>query len=162
MTAKGNPWDDFGSKPSERLPRSLETRERTQRERSWTEPSILPDVAPRDGLVFKWVRTGTRNTPDKTNMQKRLREGWTPVMARSYPELVVDLGFDPDDNASGHIEIGGLILCSMPEEMVAQRRAHYDSRTNEVLTSADENYMRDSNELMKKFVERRSRAVFGR
>lgn len=161
MTAMGNPWDDFGvEKPTARAPRSLETRENSQRRKSWVEPTILPEPHPRDGLTFKWVRTGSRGTADKTNYQKRIREGWEPVDAADYPELKVELGLD--EEKVGHIEVGGLILCSMPTEMVEQRREYYRRRTAQEVESADQNFMRDSDERMKKFTEHQRRVVFGR
>lgn len=158
MTAQRDPWDDFGEKSTERTPRALETRDNSQRARSWVEPTMLPDPQPQDGYVFKWVRTDTRNVADKTNYQKRIREGWEPVFAQDHPELMMQIGHD----GMGHVEVGGLILCKMPEEMVKQRREYYRRRTAAEMESADQQYLRDSDERMRKFAERQRQTVFGR
>lgn len=158
MTAQSSPWDDFASKPTERSPRALETRESSQRARSWVEPTMLPDPHPQDGYVFKWARTDSRGQADKINYQKRIREGWEPVNAEDHPELMMQIGHD----GHGRVEVGGLILCKMPEEMVAQRREHYRRRTAAEMESADQQYLRDSDERMRKFAEKQRQTVFGR
>ena len=120
---------------------------------------MLPDPLPRDGFSFKWVRTGSRGTADKTNYQKRVREGWEPVDVSEYPELVAEVGAEEH---AGKVEVGGLILCKMPSEMVEQRREHYARRTTAEVEGADQNYMRDSDERMRKFTEKTRQVVFGR
>lgn len=153
-----NPWDEL-VEPTVRKPRSLETRETSSRRRSWVEPTMLPDPMPQDGYVFKWVRTATRNNEDKANYQKRIREGWEPVDAADHPELMMDLNVG---QASGKVEVGGLILCKMPEEMAEQRKEYYQRRTAAEMDSAENSYLRDSDERMKKFMEKQRKTVFGR
>lgn len=120
---------------------------------------MLPDPMPQDGYVFKWVRTATRNNEDKANYQKRIREGWEPVDAADHPELMMDLNVG---QASGKVEVGGLILCKMPEEMAEQRKEYYQRRTAAEMDSAENSYLRDSDERMKKFMEKQRKTVFGR
>lgn len=158
MTETSNPWDAL-VEPATRSPRSLETREHSERKKSWTAPSILPEPEPQDGYVFKWVRTGTRNQDDKLTYQKRIQEGWEPVVASDHPEIVTSIGGAASSN--GHIERGGLILCKMPEEMVQQRQAHYAGVARAQETSAEEHYMRDSHELVKKIAQNTRKVVFG-
>ncbi len=152
-----NPWDEL-VEPATRTPRSLETRDNTKRKRTWTEPSMLPTPAPSDGWRFKWVRTDNRQKGDNLTMQKRLGEGWEPVEIGEHPEIVSELGLTQQH---GRIERGGLILCKMPEEMVQQREDHYRGIAREQESSAEEHYMRDSNELVKKIASNTRRVVFG-
>ena len=154
-----NPWDDFLTEPTVRSPRALQTREQSSRRRSWVEPTMLPDPLPQDGFVFKWVRTATRNVEDKANYQKRIREGWEPVDAADHPELMLELSVG---QTSGKVEVGGLILCKMPEEMAEQRKDYYQRRTAAEMDSAENAYLRDSDERMKKFRENQRKTVFGR
>lgn len=153
-----DPWDDLEG-PSTRTPRSLETRDRTERKRTWAPSSTLPDPEPQDGYVFKWVRISTRGIDDKGNYQKRLREGWETVRAEDHPELMTEVGVT---QKTGLVEVGGLVLCKMPQEMVEQRTRYYQNRTEEVLESAEESYLRDDHEHMRKVRERSRKAVFGR
>jgi hypothetical protein len=64
-----------------REPRGLDTRETSGRSKNWEPASVLPDPAPQDGWVFRWVRTSMVGQPDNTNASKRFREGWEPVKA---------------------------------------------------------------------------------
>ncbi len=154
-----DPWESL-EEPTTRTPRSLETRDTSQRKKSWQPPQLLPDPTPQDGYVFKWVRSVfDRNRDDKANYNKRLREGWEPVQVQDHPELMMEIGVT---QSSGIVETGGLILCKMPTEFAQQRQSYYQDRTNQILESAEESYLRDDNEVMKKHVEKRRRVVFGR
>ena len=157
MTESDDPWGDLAG-PATRQPRSLDTREKSERKRQWAEPSLLPDPEPADGWVFKWIRASSRGTDDKVNVDKRYREGWEPVTAEEHPEILKAWHM-PARN--GLIESGGLILCKMPQEMVDERRRFYDSKTRQGLTSAEEHYMRSDHELMKKIADNRRKVVFG-
>lgn len=158
MTETNDPWEDLAG-PATRAPRSLETRQHSERKRSWVEPTMLPDPIAQDGWVFKWVRSMTRNQDDKTTYQKRLREGWEPVNAADHPEMMITLNVGARE---GLVEVGGLILCKMPQEMVDQRNRYFQDRTRAELGSAEDSYMRDSDERMKKVLEKRRQIVFGR
>lgn len=159
MTESLDPWDALAA-PATREPRTLNTRGSSERKRSWVEPSLLPEPEPSDGWVFKWVRVSSRGVDDKLNVDKRFREGWEQVRAEDHPEILA--AWHMPANKTGVIESGGLILCKMPQEMVDQRNAEYRRRTQANVNSAEEHYMRDEHELMKKFADNRRKVVFGR
>lgn len=121
------------------------------------DDSVLPEVEPRDGWVHKWVRTDMKGAPDKINSSKRLRQGWEPVDVRDYPELHMYAGGD----GHGRVEVGGLILCRIPAERIDARNQWLANKNNLQETSAEEHYMRDPGELVKKFSENRRQVVFG-
>ena len=148
------PWGALAG-PQTRTPRALETRGTSERSKQWRPPDVLPEPRPRDGMVFKWCRTGIRNTADNATYSKRLHEGWEPVNAADHPEVASEVGHE----SNGHIERPGLILCKMPEEMVRQRADHYNRITREQNDSAEDHYMRDNDERVKKFNES-TRKVF--
>jgi hypothetical protein len=155
-TTMNDPWAAL-EEPSTRTPRSLETREKTSRRDGWKEPTLLPDPTPRDGLVFKWIRASARGNDDKVNVDKRFREGWDPVRAEDHPEILQEWRMA---QKTGIIEFGGLILCTMPQEFVDQRNSTYLNRAKVELTSAEEHYMRDNDEIIKKFKESRRATAF--
>lgn len=160
-----DPWAalDTIEPPDARLPRALDTRQNSERTRQWSPSSILPEPLPQDGYGFKWCRSESRNNPDHQTFQKRLREGWEPVRAEDHPEMMMDLGPKIGvKERTGLVEVGGLILCKMPIEMLLQRRKYYADRTRSVTDAAEDNYMRDSNEFMQKVAENRRKIVFGR
>lgn len=151
-----DPWAAL-EEPSTRTPRSLETREKTSRRTTYRPPSILPDPAPQDGFVFRWVRHSTRGVDDKGNFNIRLRDGWEPVRMEDHPEVAGEWVGAPQ---TGMVEHGGLILCKKPQEMVDTRAAYYYDKSVAGLNSAEEHYMRDNDEIIKKFKENRRATVF--
>lgn len=157
MTTTVDPWDVLEG-PSTRTPRSVEKRGSTERKRVWKEPSLLPEPVPRDGWVFKWVRTSSRGVDDKVNVDKRIREGWEAVQAEEHPEILEEWHMPA---RSGNIESGGLLLCKMPQEMVDQRTAHLARKTRDNIDAAEENYMRDNDEIVKKISQNKSKRMYG-
>ena len=145
----------------DRTPRDLETRETEFRPTSWKPPSILPDPKPEPGYVFRWIRTSMMNNADNTNVSKQLREGYVPVRAEDHPELM--LHSDPNSRFKGNVEVGGLLLCKIPENMAKQREAYYGNMAQQQMESVDNNYMRENDPRMPLLQpERSSRTTFGR
>ncbi len=98
-------------------------------------------------------------TLDPTNFSSHMREGWEPCRLEDHPEL--KLAVDGDAAASGLVEIGGLVLCQMPTEMLEQRNEHYRSKANLQEKSVDENLMREEDPRMPLIRERKSKVSFG-
>ena len=130
----------------DRTPRTEETRDKTARKRTWERPSALPTPEPRDGIMFRWIRTSTLGDTDNRNVSMRFREGYTPVMASDYPELRVIS--DRDSQFPDNIEIGGLLLCSIPAEIVEDRSAQMAEKARQQMDSVDRNYLRENDPRM--------------
>lgn len=130
----------------ERTPRTLETREATKRKAVWKRQSVIPAPEPRDGITFRWVRTSSLGNADNMNVSRRFREGYTPVKAEDFPELKVlsDVG----SRFKGNIEVGGLILCSIPTEQVEARIEGQAAEAQSQMDAVDNNYMRESDPRM--------------
>ena len=109
---------------AKRNPRSSEKREQEVRKQVWSPANILPDPNPVDGITFKWVRVASMGEDDVTNYSKKLREGWEAVSIEEVPELA-HLMIEENPKFEGKLEVGGLLLCKMPTEMVNQRNAYY-------------------------------------
>ena len=84
---------------------------------------------------------------DPTNYSKKIREGWQPVDIAEVPELA-HLVIDPNPRFEGKLEVGGLLLCKMPERMVNQRNNHYLKQSQDHQASVDNNLMKESNPRM--------------
>jgi hypothetical protein len=130
----------------DRTPRTEETRDKTARKRTWERPSALPTPEPRDGIMFRWIRTSTLGDTDNRNVSMRFREGYTPVKASDYPELRVMS--DRDSQFPDNIEIGGLLLCSIPAEIVEDRSAQMAEKARQQMDSVDRNYLRENDPRM--------------
>lgn len=144
-----------------RNPRETENRETTQRRKSWQPPETLPTPTSRDGWRFRWVRTSMMGQNDPTNTSAKFREGWEPVKATEHPEILTSFGGD-SRNARDNIEIGGLILCKAPQEMVDQRTAYFANQAAAQLDAVNNNLMKTNDERMPLFAERKSTTSFGR
>ena len=151
----------MSSKQKIRTPRSVEKREQEVRQENWTPPNLLPDPHPKDGWSFKWVRIASMGQDDPMNYSKKLREGWEAVPIEDAPEME-HLVLDPNPRFEGKIEVGGLLLCRMPEKMAKQRNEHYVNQSRDSLDSVDQSVMRESNPRMPiDAPERSSRVAFG-
>ena len=143
-----------------RLARELENRESAQRKQAWTPPQTLPSPKPQPGWVFRYIRTSIMGTADPSNTSAKFREGWEPVKAEDHPELMHMS--DPNSRFKGNIEIGGLLLCKAPEELMKQRDDYYAQQTQAQVNSVDNSFMRLNDERMPLFNERRSTTSFGK
>jgi hypothetical protein len=134
--------------PTHRVQRDAQSRENTSREQTlregtrkqvkWLPASALPDVPKVDGWRYRWVRKSIRGFADPTNMGKKRREGWEPVNVKEHPELADYI--DRDAGNSGLIEIGGLVLHRIPEEMALARQQYFSAQQKQVLQSAEAQY----------------------
>lgn len=122
----------------------------------YVPPSTLPTPDPRPGIVYRWVATAILGQADPANVSKRMREGWEPVKASDHPELHIP------GNASGNVEIGGLMLCRGTTEQAKARDAYYNRQAEQQMESVDNNLMQQSDPRMPLFKERRSEVSRGR
>jgi len=57
-----------------------------------------------------------------------MREGWQPrdakTVSKDFPVATIEHG-----KFAGYIGVEGMVLCEMPEEMVAQRNEYYANKT---------------------------------
>lgn len=143
----------------DRTTRDAATRDLDTRKTSWAPPELLPEPQKEPGWAYRWIRTSTLGAADPMNVSSKQREGWEPVSVEEQPRLRIhesqDLRF------RGNIEIGGLILCKMPEEFVKQRNEYYGSATKAQTDSVDNNFMRENDPRMPLFAEKKSKTTFG-
>lgn len=140
---------------STRTPRDLESREKTARS-VYVPPSNLPDPTPEPGWAFRWVATAVMGQSDAMNVSKRMREGWVPVKAEDHPELALF------ESKNGNVEVGGLMLCKMPQEQAEARERYYADQTRSQMESVDAHFMRENDARMPLFSEKRSETTRGR
>ena len=138
----------------ERTPRNLQTREKEARV-VYQPASTLPTPDPRPGLKHRWIATEVLGQAFAPNVSKKMREGWEPVKAADYPELMLA------GNKNGNVEIGGLMLCSMPEELAESRNDYYQRQAQAQVESVDNNFMRNSDPRMPLFSEKKSTTTRG-
>ena len=143
-----------------RKPRELENRVMAERPKQWTPPELLPEPIKEAGYSYRWIRTSTLNAADPRNLSAKLREGWEPVKIEEQPQF--QLLIDPTSRFKDNIEVGGLLLCKTPTELVEQRNAYYAKQTEAQTEAVDNNLMSQSDPRMPLFRERKSSSSFGK
>jgi hypothetical protein len=143
-----------------RIPREVDNRQQDERPKQWQAPELLPEPDKQAGFAYRWIRVSMLNSADPRNLSSKLREGWEPVRAEEQPKF--QLLVDPDSRYKDNIEIGGLLLCKTPVEMVAQRTEYYEKQTQSQTDAVDNNLMRQNDPRMPLFNERKSTTSFGK
>jgi hypothetical protein len=142
-----------------RKTREAGSRFEMQRPTSWKAPEALPSPDPRPGITHRWVRTSMLGQPDVQNISSKFREGYEPCKAEDYPEMMMHAS--TEGRFTGNIEVGGLVLCSIPSEFLRQREAHFAKINKDTMESVDNNFMKDSDPRMSKFSEKSTKVTFG-
>ena len=147
------------NKTQNRLARELDTRQVMQRPEAWRPPEVLPSPDPRPGWSHRWVRTSTMGTADPSNISSKLREGYEPCKGEDYPELMMHA--TTEGRFKGNIEVGGLLLCRIPDEFLKQRMDYYSNQNKAQMDSVDNNFLRESDPRMPLFSEKKTKVSFG-
>jgi hypothetical protein len=146
-------------KAQNRIARELESRVVTQRPQAWRPPETLPSPDPRPGWKHRWVRISTLGVADPSNISSKLREGYEPCKAEDYPELMMHA--TTEGRFKGNVEVGGLLLCRIPEEFLKQRMEYYSNQNKSQMESVDNNFLRDSDPRMPLFSDKKTKVTFG-
>lgn len=145
---------------NDRSPRDVDTRAQQARPQQWMPPELLPEPDKQPGYAYRWIRVASLGQIDPRNISSKTREGWEPVMLEEQPKF--KLLADSQSRFQGTVEIGGLMLCKTPIEMLAQRAAYYADMTRKQTEAVDANLMRQSDPRMPIFKEGKSTVSFGR
>ena len=142
---------------SVRIERQAETRPTD----SWMPQSSLPVPEPKDGWVFRWIRTSSLGRTDNTNVSRQFREGWEPVKAEDHPELKIMS--DHNSQFKGNVEVGGLLLCKAPAEKMESRKKYFQELADRQIEGVDRSFLRENDPRMPLLnPERSTRTTFGR
>ena len=147
------------NKTQNRLARELDTRQVMQRPEAWRPPEALPSPDNRPGWSHRWVRISTLGNADPSNISSKLREGYEPCKAEDYPELMMHA--TTEGRFKGNVEVGGLLLCRIPEEFLKQRMEYYSNQNKAQMDSVDNNFLRESDPRMPLFSEKKTKVTFG-
>jgi|TARA_X000001316_G_C918493_1_gene32642 hypothetical protein len=149
------------NKVKSRTNREAVTREETEvRNKQWEPRSTLPEIKQEAGWAYRWVRVSLVNEADNLNVSSRMREGWEPVKHSDHPE--VNLPADPNSRFKDGIEVGGLLLCKMPQEMVDQRNEYFKEKAKAQEQAVDNNLMRQNDPRMPLFSDKKSTVTKGK
>lgn len=139
--------------------RDDKTREAQSRVKEWEPTQLLPEPNPRDGWTHRYIRSSLIGRQDNANVSSQFRSGWEPCKAEDYPELQVMP--DRGSQFQGNIEVGGLLLCRAPTEIMLGRKAYYENMSQAQMISVDNNFMKENDPRMPLFSNRDSKVSFG-
>ena len=128
--------------------------------RDWQPSGHLPEPDKQPGYAYRWVRQSLLHELDPRNWASSRTEGWEPVSVTEQQHMNI-LRADETKNKD-MIEVGGLVLCKMPERMYNQREEHYAGIRDRQKEAISSQYMQDNDPRMKKFNESKTRVVEGR
>lgn len=131
-----------------RTPRQGETRQFDEHVADWVQPGLLPVPNPMPGWAFRWIRISTQGEGDPTNASLRLREGWVPVRVKDHPELHYLSTQDQKSRWKDNVEIGGLVLCKIPERVSKQRSAAMRQIAAQQMAAVDNTLMKENDPRM--------------
>jgi hypothetical protein len=141
--------------------RKSEERVTETRKREWQPPSALDVPDAPDGYEYRWLRTEMMGREDRTNMSKKLREGFELVKPEEI-DASYQMPTMTEGQHKGFIGVGGLVLGKLPVEIAEQKRAYYKGRTNDQQQAIDNDLMKESHSAMPIIKpERLSRTSFG-
>lgn len=130
----------------ETRPETVSARDADARAMTWAPASILPHIPDRDGWHFRWIRLSTFGDADDLNMNQSLREGY--VLATVEDVGNIHLSSDRSVRFPGGIEVGGLVLCKIPEETRRARELYYQRQAEAQVTSVNNDMLRENDPRM--------------
>ena len=143
-----------------RIARELESRSNKERPKTWQPASTLPEPDKQPGYAYRWIRVSMVGQADASNVSSKLREGWEPVRIEEQPQFKMLV--DPNSRFKDNIEVAGLLLCKIPEELMSQRREYFAKKNRAQIESVDNNFMRENDPRMPLFREKQSKTSFGK
>ena len=107
------------NKMTTRSSRESENHDKSTRQTHWTPRRQLEAPPDRPGFRYRWIRESMLGSEDRSNVSRRLREGFRLVRAEDLPEEWRDYMDCVDEGRhSGVIFNQGLLLAEIPENML--------------------------------------------
>ena len=140
---------------SDRSNRDSKSRDKSARS-VYVPPSNLPDPTPDPDYTFRWVATHVLGQPLANNVSLQMRDGYEPVKAVDHPELML-----APSEKTGNVEVGGLMLCKIPEDLAEAMDTYYNQQARSQMESVDNTFLRQNDPRMPLFADRKSSTTRG-
>lgn len=126
-----------------RQSRESENHANNTRRKPWKPVRKLETPEPPEGYEYRWIRESMLGQEDRSNVSKRLREGWELVRGTDLPQEFVLPTLD-DGRHAGIVYNDGLLLAKIPVETKQERNAYYESQTAKSKEALDNNVFNES------------------
>ncbi len=155
------------SKQNPRSSREAGAHDKEARRRPWQPVRKLDTPPAPPGYTYRWIRESMLGAEDRSNVSRRMREGWELVRATDLPAEWADTlpTMDKDGRHAGVIYNEGLLLAKIPDETVEERNEYYSNKTQEAKDALDNtmfNEARGDSRYVKYDPQRDSRVTFGK
>jgi len=131
------------------------------RKYQWKPAEALPMPKAPPGMHYRYIRKSIGAYQDVNNFGRAMREGWVPVPLADHPEM--ETSVDPSARSAGNIEIGALVLCKIPTEVIEARNKYFNDFSNRQMEAVDNNLMRENDPRMPLFNNRETKVTpFGK
>jgi hypothetical protein len=117
-----------------------------------------------DGYQYRWIRESMLGQEDRSNVSRRLREGWELVRGTDLPQEFALPTHDSGRHA-GIVYNEGLLLAKMPLETVQERNQYYAGKSQQAKDALDNNVFNESKRdgrYVKYDSKRESNVTFGK
>ncbi len=131
-------------KVANRNSRESEAHDNNLRSKPWRPVRSLEAPPPPPGMTYRWIRSAMLGEEDRSNVSRRIREGWELVKLEELPAEWQHMSTVEVGKSTGIINNEGLILGKMPSEMVEQRNAYYQQKNVEQVEALDNTVFNDS------------------
>lgn len=125
---------------------TVSARDAEARAMTWAPASVLPHIPDRNGWHFRWVRLSSRGEQDDLNVNQSFREGFEVATPDDIGNI--HLSSDKSVRFPGGIEVGGLLLCKIPEEVRAARERYYNEQARAQVASVNNDMLRENDPRM--------------
>ena len=126
-----------------RQSRESESHANTTRRQPWRPVRKLETPTPPEGYEYRWIRESMLGQEDRSNVSKRLREGWELVRGTDLPTEFV-LPTMEEGRHAGIVYNDGLLLAKIPVETKNERNAYYEGQTAKKREALDNNMFNES------------------
>jgi|TARA_R110000796_G_scaffold151006_1_gene267560 hypothetical protein len=147
-----------------RQSRESETHAKEARRQPWRPVRKLETPPAPDGYQYRWIRESMLGQEDRSNVSRRLREGWELVRGTDLPQEFALPTHDSGRHA-GIVYNEGLLLAKMPLETVQERNQYYAGKSQQAKDALDNNVFNESKRdgrYVKYDSKRESNVTFGK
>lgn len=156
---------DVKVKAGNRSSRESEAHDNKARRKPWRPVRKLEVPPAPEGYKYRWIRESMMGSEDRSNVSRRIREGWELVRGSDLPADFQLPTMDGNGRHEGVVYNEGLLLAKMPVETVQERQEYYRQKTQEQSNSLDNNMFNDARQdsrYVKYDPQRDSQVTFGR
>jgi len=117
--------------------RDSEAHDNNLRRTPWRPVRKLETPPPPPGYTYRWIRAEMLGEEDRSNVSRRLREGFELVLGAELPDNWQHMPTIDAGRHAGVITNEGLLLAKIPTETVNERNEYYQGQSEQAKEALD-------------------------